>query len=245
MNKISTLIFVLFFPLLVSGQQPDSVVIEKKSGVKTFIIPVALVGYGIVAKGDNILHDFDRSIQRRIHTSNPNPSERADDILRYVPAAAVYGLHIAGIKGKNNLLDATGIFVISNVIMGASVKITKQSTHYLRPDGSDNHSFPSGHSSAAFASAEFLKQEYKDVSPWYGYGGYTVAVATGVLRLRHNKHWLGDVVAGAGFGILSTKAAYLLYPEVKKLFKGKNTDAYTLLPTYQEKCIGLTFSASL
>ena len=245
MSKISTLIFVLFFPLFVSAQQQDSVDVHYKSGIKPFIIPAALVGYGIIAKGDNLMNDFDRSVQRRIHTSNPNPSERIDDVLRYVPAAAVYGLNIAGIKGKHSVLDATGVFVLSNAIMGASVKLTKRATQHVRPDGSDNHSFPSGHSSAAFASAEFLKQEYKDVSPWYGYGGYTVAVATGVLRMRHNKHWLGDVVAGAGFGILSTKAAYLLYPEVKKLFKGKNATSYTLLPIYQEKCIGLTFNASL
>lgn len=244
MHKISTLIFVFLFPFCLSAQQVDTVQQKKKAGIKPFIIPAALVGYGFVAKGDNFINDFDKSIQRRIHTNNPKPSEVADDILRYTPAAMVYGLNLAGIKGKNNLVDATGVYLLSNIIMGVSVKTTKSLSQHIRPDGSDNHSFPSGHASTAFASAEFLRQEYQDVSPWYGYAGYTVAAATGVLRLRNNKHWFGDVVAGAGFGILSTKAAYLLYPEVKKLFKGKNTSSYTILPAYQQNRIGLNFSAT-
>lgn len=244
MSKISTLIIVLFFPLCLSAQAPDTLQQKKKQGIKPFIIPAALVGYGFVAKGDNFINNFDHSIQRRMHTNNPNPSERADDILRYTPAVMVYGLHLAGIKGKNNLVDASGVYVLSTIIMGASVQTTKRLSQHTRPDGSDQHSFPSGHASTAFASAEFLMQEYADVSPWYGYAGYTLAAATGVLRLKNNKHWFGDVVAGAGFGILSTKAAYLLYPEVKKLFKGKHSSSYTILPAYQQNRIGLNFNAS-
>ncbi|GGC60479.1 hypothetical protein GCM10011387_12630 [Pedobacter quisquiliarum] len=244
MHKISALIFVLFFPFCLSAQELDSVPKKEKVGVKPFIIPAALIGYGFIAKGDNFINDFDKSIQRRLHSSNPNPSERADDILRYTPAAMVYGLHLVGIKGKNSLVDATGVYVLSTVIMGASVQTTKRLTQHVRPDGSDQHSFPSGHASTAFASAEFLRQEYADVSPWYGYAGYTIATATGVLRLKNNKHWFGDVVAGAGFGILSTKAAYLLYPEIKKLFKTKPGTSYTLIPGYQQNRIGLNFNAT-
>lgn len=244
MTKIATLIFVFCFPFCISAQELDTSYVAKKSGIRPFIVPAVFIGYGIVAKSDNFLNRFDQSIQRRINSNNPDPSELADDILRYTPAAFVYGLNFAGIKGKNNLVDASGIYLLTNVIMGVSVKTTKQITRHMRPDGSDEHSFPSGHSSTAFASAEFLRQEYRDVSPWYGYAGYTVAAATGVLRLRNNKHWFGDVVAGAGFGILSTKAAYLLYPEVKKLFKGKSSSSYTILPAYQQNRIGLNFSAS-
>jgi len=244
MNKITALIFVLFFPFCVSAQEIDSLNSREKPGIKPFIIPTALIGYGFLAKGDNFLNQFDKSIQRRFHTDDPNPSERADDILRYTPAAMVYGLHLVGIKGKNDLVDATGIYVLSTAIMGVSVQTTKRLSQHERPDGSDQHSFPSGHASTAFASAEFLRKEYADVSPWYGYAGYTIAAATGVLRLQHNKHWFGDVVAGAGFGILSTKAAYLLYPELKKLFKGKNTSSYSIIPAYQQKRIGLNFNAT-
>ncbi|PIH02800.1 hypothetical protein CS542_03390 [Pedobacter sp. IW39] len=55
--------------------------------------------------------------------------------------------------------------------------------------GADNYSFPSGHTANAFA-AEFLNQEYRDVSPWIGYAVYTVATASRVLRMYNNKHWV-------------------------------------------------------
>ena len=76
--------------------------------------------------------------------------------------------------------------------------------------------FPSGHTTEAFAYAEFIQQEYKDVSPWYGAVGYAAATATGLLRIYNNKHWLSDVVAGAGIGMASTKLAYLLYRAIKR-----------------------------
>ena len=78
-----------------------------------------------------------------------------------------------------------------------------------------------------------MRQEYKDVSPWYGIAGYAAATATGVLRLYNNKHWVGDVVAGAGIGIISTKLAYWIYPSIqRKLFKNKSMNTM-ILPYYQ------------
>jgi membrane-associated phospholipid phosphatase len=244
MIKFPCLITILILPIFAFGQSLDSIPkLTPQNHIKPFIIPAALISYGIVAKSDNFLNRFDKSIQRQVHSSNSNSSEIPEDILRYVPALAVYGLNFSGIKGKNNLIDASGIYLLSNVIMGGSVKITKRLTNHERPDGSDDHSFPSGHSASAFASAEFLRQEYKDVSPFYGYAGYTVAAATGILRLRHDKHWFGDVVAGAGFGIASTKLSYILYPEIKKIFSNKKTSNYVLLPSYQPQFVGLNFNA--
>jgi membrane-associated phospholipid phosphatase len=56
-------------------------------------------------------------------------------------------------------------------------------------------------------------QEYKDVSIWYGISGYVVATGTGFFRMYNDRHWLTDVAAGAGIGILCTKTAYWLYPK--------------------------------
>lgn len=100
-------------------------------------------------------------------------------------------------------------------INAALVTPLKHLTKEERPDGSNNLSYPSGHTSTAFASAEFLRREYKDVSPWYGIGGYVAATATGALRMYKNRHWLGDIVAGAGFGIASTNLSYLLYNKLQ------------------------------
>ena len=39
-------------------------------------------------------------------------------------------------------------------------------------------------------------------SPWYAVGGYAVATFTGVMRVLNNRHWISDVLSGAGIGIL-------------------------------------------
>jgi membrane-associated phospholipid phosphatase len=148
-------------------------------------------------------------------------------------------LNALGVKGKNNFRDRTIIYTLSTVISTAIVLPLKKITNIQRPDGSAFNSFPSGHTATAFAAAEFLRTEYKDVSPWYGIAGYTVAVITGVLRLYNNKHWVSDVVAGAGFGILSTQLAYWIYPAFKRTFFNDKPVNTMVMPYYQQGALGL------
>ena len=112
-----------------------------------------------------------------------------------------------------------------------------------RPDRSDNYSFPSGHTANAFAAAEFMAQEYAEKSPWFGVIGYSFATATAVLRVYNRDHWFSDIITGAGVGILSTKAAYLLYPLIRNtLFKVDNGPKSSLvIPTYQNGVTGFAF----
>jgi membrane-associated phospholipid phosphatase len=146
-----------------------------------------------------------------------------------------------GIKGKNNFRDRTMIYLLSNAIVGVSVQSIKAITRVQRPDGGGTNAFPSGHTATAFAAAEFLRQEYKDVSPWYGVAGYVAAGTTGVLRMYNNKHWFRDILPGAGFGIISTKLAYWMYPSIKKkIFKDKPMNGM-IMPYYQNHGGGLSF----
>ena len=91
----------------------------------------------------------------------------------------------------------------------------------MRPDGSTYNSFPSGHTATAFVGAEFMHQELGWHSPWYSFAGYTMATATGILRIANNRHWLGDVIAGAGIGMLTTKLSYLVAEKIEKKFSHK------------------------
>lgn len=207
--------------------------------VKSLIVPVGFITYGIVAINNSNLKQLDYSTQVELSEHHFGFKTHIDDFLQYAPAAAVYGLNALGIKGKNNFRDRTMIYGISYMFQAGFVLSVKRIAKIQRPDGSGPTSFPSGHTTTAFASAEFLRMEYKDVSPWYGIGGYAVAAATGILRMYNNKHWLSDVVAGAGFGILSTKLAYWIYPYVKrKLFKNSPMHGM-ILPTYQNNSAGL------
>ena len=206
---------------------------EHKITFSHFIIPAGLITYGVIALENNQVKQLDKSTETEIKSDNPNFNTKFDNYLQYSPALAVYGLNALGIKGKNNFRDRTMIYSISIVVSSAFVLSVKSITKIQRPDASGFNSFPSGHTTTAFAAAEFLRQEYKDVSPLYGIAGYAVAASTGILRLYNNKHWVSDVVAGAGFGILSTKLAYWIYPSIKRvLFKNKPMNTM-IMPFYQ------------
>lgn len=81
-------------------------------------------------------------------------------------------------------------------------------------------------------AATMLHKEYGTTrSPWYSIGGYTVATATAVSRMLNNKHWLSDVMVGAGIGILSTEVGYFL---TDLIFKDKGiTHSYLGFETFK------------
>jgi membrane-associated phospholipid phosphatase len=149
---------------------------------------------------------------------------------------------MAGVKGKNNMLDATLMYATSSAIAYALVFPLKSWTGVTRPDSSAPNSFPSGHTAQAFVSAEFLRQEYKGKFPWITAGGYVCAVATGYLRMYNNRHWFSDVMAGAGIGIMSTRLSYYFYPKLKNAILGKHVRTSSMLvPTYNDGAVGFTF----
>ena len=106
------------------------------------------------------------------------------------------------------------LHLMSLSAMGGSVLIIKKLTNQYRPDSSAQNTFPSGHTATAFVGAEMVHQELKHTHPVLSYSGYVFATATGIYRMYNNKHWLSDVIAGAGFGILSTKASYWIFEKV-------------------------------
>lgn len=215
------------------------------STVAGIAIPAAMLGYGFIALNNPTLRDVNTSTKAEVKEDHPTFRTQIDNYLQYSPVAAVYALNALGIHGKHNFRDRTIILGLAAVFTAGTTEGIKHWTHEERPDGSDFLSFPSGHTATAFASAEFLRQEYKDVSPWYGIAGYAAAAATGALRVYNNKHWVSDVVAGAGLGILSTKAAYWVYPWIQqKLFKDKSEHADKMVMPYynpQFHSVGLSF----
>ncbi|MBZ4188591.1 phosphatase PAP2 family protein [Niabella beijingensis] len=179
--------------------------------LKNFIVPASLITLGGLADGTNLFKGLNKTTRDEIIEDHPSFGTHIDNLMEYTPGAAVFALRALGVKGKNTVAHEAMLYALSLGINAALVTPLKHLTKVERPDGSNRLSFPSGHTSTAFASAEFLRREYKEVSPWYGIGGYAVATATGLLRMYNNRHWLGDVVAGAGFGIASTNLAYLCY----------------------------------
>ncbi|MEO7979030.1 phosphatase PAP2 family protein [Flavobacterium sp.] len=246
--KTISLVFLFNF-FSVASQQNDSIIkIDSIShhlrlSYKQLIIPGVLIGYGAIGVKNDQLLSFNQQIKNEV-TEDIDEKITIDDFSQYTPAASVYALNAFGVKGKNNMRDRSVIFATSYVIMASTVLGLKSIVHEERPDGSSNNSFPSGHTATAFAGAEFLWQEYKDKSIWYGIAGYAVATGTGLFRIYNNRHWLTDVAAGAGIGILSTKLAYWMNPYItKKVFKSssESNSASMIAPFYNGQQYGLSF----
>jgi len=214
---------------------------KKPFSVRTLLIPATLIAYGITSIKNEELQDINEEVKEELWTEHTHRRITIDNYLQFAPAAAVYGLNAIGIKGAHDLKDRTIIYGLSTAIMASTVFAAKNLSKQWRPDDSNNHSFPSGHTATAFAAAEFMRREYKEVSPWYGVAGYAMAATTGYLRMYNNKHWFSDVVAGAGVGILSTDLAYWLYPPVSRMFSKHHHNGDTMAaPFYNQGAVGLT-----
>jgi membrane-associated phospholipid phosphatase len=176
--------------------------------VRATIVPAALIGYGISVVDDHgwySSYDARRDIQRNF----PNFNNHLDDYLQWAPYLELGAVLAFGVESRNDRVNLALILAKSEAIMLGSVYLIKVSTGHLRPDGSDNRSFPSGHTAQAFLAASIVHTELRDKSPWYGVGAYTLATTVGAFRMLNNKHWEADVFAGAGVGILSAHLAYL------------------------------------
>ena len=134
-----------------------------------------------------------------------------DDYTQFFGPAMVVGLKLGGYEGRSDwprLLASAGM---SYLIMAGLVNGIKYTAKEMRPDGSTANSWPSGHTATAFVGASLLHKEYGLTrSPWWSVAGYGVATATGVMRVLNNRHWISDVMSGAGIGIMSTELGYAL-----------------------------------
>ena len=149
-----------------------------------------------------------------------------DNVLQYVPTVAVFGLKMCGVKTETSWKKRLTVSVASFAVNAGVTYVLKRSIHEKRPDGTDNRSFPSGHTSIAFCGATSLMHEYYKVSPWIGVAGYAVATTVAADRVRRNRHRWGDVVAGAAIGCLSAEAGYLIGDMI--LGKDKKNDDLSL-----------------
>ena len=132
-----------------------------------------------------------------------------DDYTQFFGPAMVVGLKLGGYEGRSDwprLLASAGM---SYAIMAGFVNGIKYTAKEMRPDGSTANSWPSGHTATSFVGATLRHKEYGLTrSPWWSVAGYGVATATGVMRVLNNRHWISDVMSGAGIGIISTELGY-------------------------------------
>lgn len=146
----------------------------------------------------------------------PDFSTHIDDYLMYTPMMALAGMKMAGVKSRSSW----GRLIVSDAlalsIELSSVNLVKNNYTYWRPDLGGPNSFPSGHTANAFMMASMFAKEYGYISPWLSAGAYSIATSTGIMRMANNRHWIRDVIMGAGIGILSTEIGYLIADAIFK-----------------------------
>lgn len=171
---------------------------------KQSVTPVALIG------GACLVRHFDKDVRHFRDKYVFDYHNGVDDVLQVSPGVLLLSLRAFGVEGKSEswgqLLAATGFSALMTAGVTEGMKNTWGRTRPYRLWF--HNSFPSGHTFSAFTSATLLHREYGGKSPWFSIGGYTVASAVGISRILNRDHWASDVLAGAGFGLVSGNLGY-------------------------------------
>ncbi len=204
---IPIFIFLAFVSSLIG--QNDSSSVTKKS-IRPYITPSVLIGSGLFIHSTS--GEWSRfNLQHKILTRYPNSQTHLDDYLPFVPIGQMYLGKVMGLKSKNNYFNQSKQLFFSQLFTSIITHTLKRTTLVARPDNTP-FALPSGHTSMAFSSATTLFYEYKAYHPIYAASGFVFASATGGLRVLNNRHWVSDVLLGAGIAILTTHLVYHFEP---------------------------------
>jgi membrane-associated phospholipid phosphatase len=164
------------------------------------------------------------------------------------------GLGAFGFIFKNEKMKTTTLLASQSYITGALVEsVIKFATGRQRPYITDstivqasptfhgpfyktqrdangkklNSSFPSGHTTVAFAAATVYAMEYRN-KPLVSILAYSAASLIGMSRITENKHWATDVVVGAAIGYLTGRLVVNNYHRYARLKAPENKISFNL-----------------
>ena len=208
---------------------------QKTSGTELSLLGTSavLLGLGALADADDpanrpfipeeiaaldfhSINSFDRSASR-----NWSPAAaRLSDIFLYSSAVAPLSLSMTS-EGSREPLTLTAMHLEVLLLNGGATYLLKNLFRRTRPfvynpdpripadlkmSRTARRSFPSGHTSTAFASLVFMATVYGQMNPdsstrnWVWAGCLTTASVTGYLRYAAGYHFASDILAGAALG---------------------------------------------
>lgn len=214
-------------------------VVEYRFQPKSLILPASLITLGAVGTAIEGMNDFHLFCRR-----DSVKQIRVDDYLEWGMLGWVFVCDLMG-KEKHNWVDQLCLVALAEGMNAVMTRSLKHGVNELRPDGRP-YSFPSGHTANAFLGAHMAYKEFKDSSPVLAYSGYALAAFVAGSRLYNNRHWVADVVAGAGFGILSVELSYLVYFPIRNAIARKinlkTSNKLVIAPTMNEQGGGFYLS---
>lgn len=166
---------------------------------------------GILATGGLFALVFKNNNDARLHTwvleqKDTSSVASVGNVIGdgFTQAGGAVAVWLAGGASQNVRVETTGANLIrAQVLNGVLTQGLKIVAQRDRPDGG-SHSFPSGHTSATFATAAVIQHDYGLAAalPFFALGSFV-----GYSRVRSNHHWLSDVAFGAALGIVAGRAA--------------------------------------
>lgn len=224
---------------------------DKKDWIKTGIFAATTVGLYFV---DRPLHSVVNGISKpgsNFYRINSSISELGGiPLILSVAAAGVTGVALHDQKLKNTVLMASQAYLTS----AAFSTVLKYATGRERPENlnsegrflgplhalqSGDGSFPSRHTSVAFATATVFATSYKE-SKWIPVVSYGVASLIGISRINTSEHWLTDVFAGAALGYVSGKQVMKRY----RIFKNESLQKLSWNANYSSRHFDLVLRYS-
>jgi PAP2 superfamily len=158
-------------------------------------------------------HHYDTQVRTHfVQNLKPGQTVNSDDVQDVLPTVGVLGLtwaYAALVDDSNGrreawtMLEAAGLssvtaYALKYVIAREGPDQTSNPNQWFKGGGG---SFPSWHSTAAFAVGTVLAESGNDEYRWLRrLLGYGLGVATSYERMKHNAHWLSDTVAGGAIG---------------------------------------------
>lgn len=176
------------------------------------------VRFGAAVGAIAFAYQHDEDVRERFHTVSVWPGTEPDtrDGRDAAPALlALGGTWVAarllddddGRREAGSMLEAAAL---SGAVSYALKELAGRERPYATADRdsfeSDGDSFPSLHTTTAFAIGTVLAESGNDRQRWLRRVlGYGLAAATAYARMDHDAHWLSDTVAGAGLGIATAR----------------------------------------
>lgn len=217
MKHLAAIALSICLSIMLHAQRPDTLACgaDHSFSARQIVVPSALFATGATITATPWLRENVNVALRDWVQSDGHPRNEIEDYIQYSPIAAAFILKGVGLESQHGYRDMFNLCASTALLQVVICNGLKYSIGFERPYGGVYNSFPSGHTMTAFMGAEILRREYGKEYPIVPICGYTVATGVGLMRIYNNRHWAGDVIAGAGLGILCASLSYWISPYLR------------------------------
>jgi membrane-associated phospholipid phosphatase len=193
--------------------------------------------------GTALVIDHPLRDEMRHHTGDNAFMTQVERFGMQYAAGVVGGFYLVGIltddeNSRQVAQDGIAASLIASGIITPAIKLVtgrsrprdEVGVYHFKPFTNGNSSFPSGHTTEAFAVASVVANHYEET--WVTYTSYSIASLVGLARTYHRAHFASDVVAGAMIGTLVGKSVVAYNAELR-------SKKLVLLPDFSQGLIGV------